>query len=229
LLEERTIPGLHAALLLVVQSLGLPSSARIADLACGTGAWLSRLHNAGFQALWGIDQGEEFQAEDAAQFIRADLDRDSPLPARLALITMIEIIEHVQNPYRLLELAAEALQPGGWLLITSPNVYSLRVRLRFLMQARLPHFEQCSPAPINEDHLHPLLLEPYRRKIFAPLNLSVERVWTYPARWGHESRWFARLIAGVARLILRDDLPGFTLCLLLRKQGVKEQWNRKYT
>jgi hypothetical protein len=81
------------------------------------------------------------------EFIRAELDRDSPLPARLALITMIEINEHVQNPYRLLELAAEALEPGGWLLITSPNIYSLQVRLRFLMQVSLPHFERCSPAP----------------------------------------------------------------------------------
>jgi len=218
LLEERTIPGLHAALLPVVQSLGLPSNARIADLACGIGAWLSRLHDAGFRALWGLDRSEDFQAGDVAQFIRADLNRDSPLPARLALVTMIEIIEHVQNPYRLLELAAGALEPGGWLLITSPNVYSLRVRLRFLMQPLLPYFEQCSPAPINEDHLHPLLLEPYRRKIFAPLNLSVERVWTHSERWGPESRWFANLIVGATRLILRDDLPGYTLCLLLRKR-----------
>jgi hypothetical protein len=36
---------------------------------------------------------------------------------------------------------------------------------------------RCSPATVDEDHIHPVVLEAYRRKIFFDLlNLAVERV-----------------------------------------------------
>jgi SAM-dependent methyltransferase len=168
-LEECTPPGLHAALLPTVQSLLLAPDARIFDMACGTGAWLKRLHDAGFVDLWGTDRDvDNFQAGGIAHFIPADLDKESPFPTEVMLVTMIEIIEHVENPYRLVEMAEKALAPSGWLLIISPNIYSLRARLRFLMRPQLPHFEWCSRAPINEDHIHPVVLEAYRRKVFDP-------------------------------------------------------------
>jgi hypothetical protein len=114
-----------------------------------TGAWLKRLHGLGFCDLWGTDlDADAFQASELAHFIRADLDRESPFPTNCVLVTMLEIIEHVQNPYRLVEMAANALAPSGWLLITSPNIYSVRSRLRFLIRPRVPDFEACSHAII---------------------------------------------------------------------------------
>lgn len=221
LLEERTNPGLHAALLPVVQSLRLAPTARILDVACGTGAWLKRLHAIGFLDLWGTDRDvDNFGAHDVAHFIPADLERDPRFPADVILLTMIEIIEHVNNPYRLVEMAEKALAPGGWLLITSPNIYSLRARLRFLIRPRLPYFERCSPIPIEEDHIHPMILEAYRRKVFEPLNLAVERVWTLTQSASTGSRFIARLVSKAIGLVLADDLAGDTLCLLLRKQRV---------
>jgi hypothetical protein len=77
-------------------------------------------------------------------------------------------------------MAEGALAPSGWLLITSPSIYSLRARLRFLISAWLPHFERSSRAPIEEDHVHPIIFETYKRKIFDSLNLGVARVWTHP-------------------------------------------------
>jgi 2-polyprenyl-3-methyl-5-hydroxy-6-metoxy-1,4-benzoquinol methylase len=136
-LEERTIPGLHAALLPVVRGLGLSYYDGILDVACGTGAWLKSLYEAGYRELWGTDRDvASFGVSDIARFIPGDLDAEILLPTDCALVTMIEIIEHVENPYRLVEAGANALRPGGWLLITSPNIYSLRARLRFAMRAR---------------------------------------------------------------------------------------------
>jgi SAM-dependent methyltransferase len=206
-------------LLPIVQSLGLPSQARILDVACGTGAWLSRLYRAGFVDLWGTDQdSDNFLACNIAHFIPADLDKESSFPQEVALVTMIEIIEHVENPYQLVEMAERALAPGGWLLITSPNIYSLRARLRFLISARLPHFERGSRTQIEEDHVHPVIFEAYKRKIFDPLNLAVARVWTHPEGATKEARFVARFISRIARLFLPENYTGDTLCLLLRKQ-----------
>jgi SAM-dependent methyltransferase len=217
-LEERTNPGLHAALLPVVKGLGLAPQDGILDLACGTGAWLNTLHAAGYRKLCGTDRDVTGYAAGAiARFIPGDLDAGIALPADCALVTMIEIIEHVANPYALVETAANALRPAGWMLITSPNIYALRARMRFALRARLPGFER-SRAPIEEDHVHPVVIEAYRRKIFEPLQLTIERTWTYPeAGAGASSRLIARAIAWAARMVARDDLPGDTLCLLLRK------------
>lgn len=224
-LEERTTGGLHVSLLPQIESLeGLSRDLPILDLACGTGAWLKRLHNAGYSDLWGVDRDAlGFGAGDVIHFIPADLDCADGLLGRLGdsrfnLVTMIEIIEHVADPLRLVRLARDLLRPGGWLLITSPNIYSLRARIRFLMSAGLPFFEQAAHStPIDLDHVHPIVLEAYRRKIFGPLGLSLDRVWTHPDSGSHGARWFARLAALTMRLLLPDGLSGDTLCLLLRR------------
>jgi SAM-dependent methyltransferase len=158
-LEERTAAGLHAALQSPVTSLGLAADARILDIACGTRAWLKRLHAMGYRELWGTDRDVDgFQASDIAHFVPADFDSESRLPTDFSLVTMIEIIEHVENPYRLVEMAANALAPGGWLLITSPNIYSLRAQVRFLIRPRLPFFEHSPSSSIEEDHIHPVVM-----------------------------------------------------------------------
>lgn len=96
-----------------------------------------------------------------------------------ALVTIIEVIEHVANPLRFVTAAAQALSPRGRMLITSPNIYSLGARMRFLLNGGLYYFEQSSAEnPIEPDHIHPIVLEAYRRKILAPLNLSLARIWT---------------------------------------------------
>ena len=222
-LEERTLGGLHAALLPCVKSLeGLKPDSPILDLACGTGAWLQRLNTAGYGKLWGIDRDfAHFGARSVARYRMVDLDDQNVSlveeGTHFALITAIEIIEHVANPSWLINLAVEALAPGGWILITSPNIYSLRARMRFLLGASMPYFESGSSRfAIEPDHAHPLILEAYRRKIFDPFDLAVQRVWSYPEQGGAKSRWFARFATRVIRGVLNEDLPGDILCLLLR-------------
>jgi SAM-dependent methyltransferase len=222
MLQERTIVGEHAALLPIVKTLeGVSHASPILDLGCGTGAWLKRLSDAGYRNLWGADRDTEaFGAKEIAHFVAADLDADDYMPqlANFELVTIIEVIEHVANPQRLVERAFRALIPGGQLLITAPNIYSLRARVRFLLNAGVPFFEQAAHStPTDPDHIHPIVLEAYQRKIFAPLRLSLVRVWTYPDSGSDGSRWFARLAARAMRLVLSDNLPGDTICLLLRK------------
>ncbi|HVB81623.1 MAG TPA: class I SAM-dependent methyltransferase [Candidatus Binataceae bacterium] len=95
-LEERTKGGLHAFLLPTIVKLDdLSSDLPILDLACGTGAWLKRLHGAGYRDLWGVDRDEEgFGAADLARFFHADLDcpdgiLDKVGERKFALVTMI--------------------------------------------------------------------------------------------------------------------------------------------
>ena len=225
MLQERTVTGQHAALLPVIETLeGISHTSSILDLGCGTGAWLKRLYDSGYRDLWGVDRDSEtFGSKEIAHFISADLDAsDTALQLvdqpNFGLVTIIEVIEHVANPENLIRMAFRLLAPGGWMLITSPNIYSLRARTRFLIRQGVPFFEQMAHStPVELDHIHPVILEAYQRKIFTPLELSLVRVWTYPDSGSHGLRWFARLAARVMRLAFSDDLPGDSLCLLLRK------------
>src|SRR5271170_1687357 len=112
MLEERTLGGLHSALFPCVAKLeGIDDYSAILDLACGTGAWLTRLHDAGYRNLWGADRDfEHFGAQNIARFFIVDFDdKDYACPVNahgFALITAIEIIEHVANPHQFIASAA---------------------------------------------------------------------------------------------------------------------------
>ena len=226
MLRECTVDGhLHATLFPLIKSLeGISHASPVLDLGCGTGAWMARLHDAGFRDLSGVDfNAADFGAAHAGRFIPADMDGadiDGIEPSHFSLVTAIEVIEHVANPQRLVEIAAKALAPGGWLLITTPNIYSLRARIRLLLGGGVSFFELgAHHTPVEPTHVHPLILQAYRRNLFDPLGLSVERVWSEPERGSYGSRWFARLTIRALRLVLADDLPGDTICLLLRKSA----------
>ena len=190
---------------------------------CGTGAWLKRLHDAGYRNLYGIDHDSEaFGAAGAAQFVAADLDSldrvDQTSEGHFGLVTIIEVIEHVANPRHLVELVVRALAPDGWLLITSPNIYSLRARVKFLARSGMPYFETTANAASANPRPHsPCGAGSIRAKDLhaaQPLALSC---WTFPEIGSPGSRWFARLGARALRFALSDDLSGDSLCLLLRK------------
>ena len=184
------------------------------DLGCGTGAWLQRLGNSGFRDLTGIDRRKPDRFAIGAHFICADLDHAASVElGSYDLVTAIEIVEHVANPEALIALAAEHLDPGGWLIVTTPNIYSLRWRTRFFLTGKQHGFD------INYDpeHIHPMMLYAAQRLILPRHNLEIARLLTYPEKGGVSSRWFARLAERALSVILPNQLPGDTLCLFLRK------------
>jgi 2-polyprenyl-3-methyl-5-hydroxy-6-metoxy-1,4-benzoquinol methylase len=218
-LVEFTVDGhQHEALLPIILGLdGVDSTTAILDLGCGTGACLARLAGAGFRNLTGVDRNvENFGAQEFSSFTAADLmngDLAELKESSFGLVTAIEVIEHVSNPERIIEVAARCLAPRGWLMITTPNIYSIRARTRFLLSGDLDFFER-QAAP---DHIHPLVLGAFIRHILPRYPFTLERVWPYPLYGSLGSRWFARAAAGALSMVLPNDLPGDTLCLLLRK------------
>lgn len=224
MLRECTVDEhLHPTLALLLKSLdGVSTASPILDLGCGTGAWMARLYDAGFRDLLGVDpNAADFGAAHVARFIPARIDGadiDGIERSHFSLVTAIQVIEHVANPQGLVEVAAKALKPGGWLLITTPNIYSLRARIRLLLGRGVPFFELAAHhTSVEPTHVHPLILEAYRRNVFDPLGFSVERVWSEPEDGSYGSRWFVWGLMRALHLVFADPLPGDTICLLLRK------------
>ena len=107
------------------------NSGRLLDIGCGTGRFLDVAIEAGWRA-----EGVEIETrcvEDARArgltiydrlFKASDFDT-----TKVNVISCWDVLEHVANPRGLVREMTAALNPGGVLLISVPNVDSLAVRV----------------------------------------------------------------------------------------------------
>jgi len=120
-------------------------SLRVLELGCGDGLFLQRLMaEASCKDVRGTTfrsfdedyiREREFPAEIASR-VDAGVDLNQALPypdASFDVVVSIEVIEHVEGHRSLCVEAARVLKPGGFLVLTTPNVHRLASRLRFLL------------------------------------------------------------------------------------------------
>jgi 2-polyprenyl-3-methyl-5-hydroxy-6-metoxy-1,4-benzoquinol methylase len=105
--------------------------AEILDIGCGYGALVHCIAELGYQRVSGVDRSEEMVALARRLGIRGIsqgdfLDRLESSPARYALITAIDVIEHQHrdNVLPVLDVIHGALRPGGVIVIQTPNAMS---------------------------------------------------------------------------------------------------------
>lgn len=213
-LEERTVEGLHEAL---IQSLpNISHDTPILDIGSGTGAWLERLANKGFCCLYGIDQDVAQFQTNKATCLPANLDYDDLGldDKKFGLITAIEVIEHLENPGRLFYHVAKYLTPDGYLLVTTPNIHSVGCRLRFLLTGNLKSFDSKG----DQTHIYPVLLTALNR-ILPRYSLKIVKKWGYPSKGSLISRKSTQMLVNLAELFFPNPDPGDTLCLLIQKNS----------
>lgn len=83
-----------------------------------------------------------------------DLNRALPYPAEsVDIFTCIEGVEHIENPFHLVREASRVLRTGGCLVITTPNVLSLRSRWQYLLYGAANTFDYMAGTPW---HINPV-------------------------------------------------------------------------
>jgi len=129
-----------------------PPGTRVLDAPCGPGDLAIKLAEAGMEC-WGADIEPEAQEALGAKFRLADLAATLPWPdGSFDAVISVEGIEHLENRFAFLREAHRVLRLGGTLLITTPNVVSLRSRVRFMASG----FYHKDPRPLLESRRHPL-------------------------------------------------------------------------
>lgn len=109
---------------------------RLLDIGAGQGALLEEALRMGYDAE-GIDHSESNVRSASGRGLKVtpgaaeDLDRE----AAFDVITMMDFIEHVTDPMRILRRAHRALVPGGELVVYTPNHRGMVVVLAKLLNA----------------------------------------------------------------------------------------------
>ena len=105
---------------------------RLLDIGCGWEARLLRAVKSRIAIGRGIDLKAPQIEDGKIKTISARLDRDLPFEdSSFDFITMLAVLEHLDNPEAILHECARILRPGGGLLLTVPSWYAKPV-LEFL-------------------------------------------------------------------------------------------------
>lgn len=129
-------------------------SLRWLDIGCGRGDLLRQIRDDWAPAeLHGLDPidwlAEDLRADVKLRTIAAEDADDLPLVDRVLLV---ETIEHLEAPWSALRKAARLLVPGGWIVLSTPNLKTLRNRLELALRGGLTSFRSD-----YEPHVSPAL------------------------------------------------------------------------
>lgn len=107
----------------VIRQLKLPADARILDAGCGTGGNLTMLAHHGHVTGMEYDATAATNARkrDINQIVRGCLPDSLPFDkGTFELITLLDVLEHIENDQASLINLGNLLVPGGRLLLTVP-------------------------------------------------------------------------------------------------------------
>ncbi len=130
-----------AAMLKIMRRLPGWPDLRVVDLSCGEGWVLEALAQAGCPA-----EGSHFRPDDyivqsprgvlKTSILHPGVDLCKPLPfadASFDVVIATEVIEHLPTYVPLLSEVSRVLKPGGYFLVSTPNIHRLSSRLRFFL------------------------------------------------------------------------------------------------
>jgi 2-polyprenyl-3-methyl-5-hydroxy-6-metoxy-1,4-benzoquinol methylase len=116
----------------------VPARSKVLDLGAADGSVAETLGQMGCQ-VWGVEFDPsaaaiaEAHCEEVVVADLNDLDFSGCFPdQRFDVVLMLDILEHLADPAKVLSRVADVLAPGGWGVISLPNVAHISLRLELM-------------------------------------------------------------------------------------------------
>lgn len=196
---------------------------RVLELGCGDGATLHWLKQSGHaDETWGIELREDMALRAAGKVDKiwhgdAMIRMDEVPAGSVQGILCLDVLEHLLDPWAMVDALSEKLVPGGWIIASIPNLRRLPVLWNLGVRGR---FEYTDSGIMDRTHLRFFT----RRSAIALMHrspLAVDRVTETPHAPNSFSAWWNRLTLGLARdwvteqYIVRSMKPGILRWILL--------------
>lgn len=159
---------------------------RLLDIGCAGGAFLVAARDLGFNATgvepsrWMADFGRRTYGVD----IRDGILVEGTFPEKsFDVITLWDVVEHLPQPTRTLNLVASLLRPGGHLLVNYPDVGSIAARVLgdrwpFWLSVHLLYYTRDTISKqLKQSSFNPLWFEPCWQTL--PLGYVAQRAVPY--------------------------------------------------
>jgi len=133
------------------EKLNLPKNIKIADIGCGKGSFLLELQKRGYRNLSGSDINRHNNLPANIHFKKGDFHQGLPYDSNeFDMAFSLEVIEHLENPWRFIDEIHRILKKGGFAIITTPNPDNLTSKILFLFGGRFNHFGKNLSYDFNE-------------------------------------------------------------------------------
>jgi SAM-dependent methyltransferase len=121
---------------------------RLVDVGCGSAGLWRRLAPR-FTTYCGLDAVRYQGFPEDAEFCQIDLDSLGDLPrapwpiapCEADVVTALETIEHLENPWGFVRALVELARPGGWVVVTTPNQLSMLSVATLIVKRRFSAFQ----------------------------------------------------------------------------------------
>jgi len=159
--KEKAEPGLHKKIIEMIRN---KNKGSVLDIAAGEGHLSALLNNLGFKVICNDIDKQSFKFKNNLKFFNYDLNKITEKEINAIIcynngekfdyILAVEIIEHIENPYKLIRDCYTLLKDKGTLILSTPNITETRSRLMFLLTGRFLSF---FPQDKNiSGHINPL-------------------------------------------------------------------------
>jgi SAM-dependent methyltransferase len=164
-LKRYSTDGVHERVLECMD--GLPRGL-VLDAPSGMGALSKDLEKLGFKVVLGDIERKNIFYQNG-RCIQLDLNVSFPFKDDIFdYVFCVEGIEHIENPHLLIREFARVVKRGGSLIVSTPNVMTIKSRLRFLFYSYLDFFRYFGPLPLEEKHK----IDEYEHQHLNPVSYS---------------------------------------------------------
>ncbi len=128
----------------------------VLDLGSGEGAFVERISNYHQVTATGLQNNAYKSFKLNNEYFEVDLNKEFDLKRQFDYATCIEVIEHLENPWKLYRDIFNHLKPNGKAIITTPNIETISSRIRFLRNA---NFDGFGNFDVPFEHINPISFE----------------------------------------------------------------------